>query len=63
MFVRNDQAEKSVDKSRATAGVAFVASGLLVLSVACLPGCNTVEGVGKDVQAAGEGISDAADDD
>ena len=35
--------------------IAFVAS------LAVLPACNTVEGVGQDVQAAGEGIEDAAD--
>lgn len=26
-----------------------------------LTGCNTVEGVGKDIQGAGEAIQDAAD--
>lgn len=36
-----------------------------VLGVGCLAlaSCNTVEGAGKDVQAAGEAIEDAADDD
>ena len=29
--------------------------------VMALVGCNTVEGVGKDIEAAGEGIQDAAD--
>ncbi len=32
--------------------------GLLGLS---LTGCNTTEGVGQDIEAAGEGIQDAAD--
>jgi len=29
--------------------------------VVSLIGCNTVEGVGKDVEAAGEGLQDAAE--
>ena len=35
---------------------AFLVLGLLFGSV----GCNTVEGVGKDVEATGEAIEDAA---
>lgn len=37
------------------------------VAIACLTftfqmtGCNTVEGAGEDVEAAGEGIQDAAD--
>ncbi len=37
---------------------------MLVLTAAfivSIAGCNTVEGVGEDIQAAGEGIQDAAD--
>lgn len=34
---------------------------LLVLSSAFLAGCNTVEGAGKDIEAAGEEVQDAAD--
>lgn len=37
---------------------------MLILTAAfivSLVGCNTVEGVGKDIEAAGEGIQDAAD--
>ncbi len=32
-----------------------------VSAVGVIGGCNTVEGAGKDIQAAGEGIQDAAD--
>jgi predicted small secreted protein len=32
----------------------------LVLSVFILSGCNTVHGVGKDVESVGETVSDAA---
>ncbi|TVQ54758.1 MAG: entericidin A/B family lipoprotein [Phycisphaerales bacterium] len=31
------------------------------LAFALVPGCNTMEGAGKDVEAAGESIQDAAD--
>ena len=33
---------------------------LLALLVLCLTACNTVQGVGKDVQKVGEKIEDAA---
>ena len=34
--------------------------GLLSFSLA---GCNTTEGIGRDVESVGEGIQDAVDDD
>jgi len=36
---------------------------LVLAAAACLAltGCNTVEGAGKDIEAAGEGIQKAAD--
>ena len=34
---------------------------LLCVSSSFLIGCNTVEGAGKDIQAAGEEIEEAAD--
>jgi predicted small secreted protein len=37
--------------------------GLLVLAVAGITGCSTVEGFGKDVQKGGEAIERAADSD
>lgn len=41
-----------------------LAPGLFVMVVAAsmmmLAGCNTVEGAGKDIERAGEGIQDAA---
>lgn len=36
--------------------------GLLLVG-ASLAACNTVEGLGRDVEAAGEAIEEAADDD
>ncbi|WP_417580978.1 entericidin A/B family lipoprotein [Nitrincola sp.] len=35
---------------------------LLLLAAFVLSGCNTVEGVGKDVQRGGEALEDAAKD-
>ncbi len=35
-------------------------TALMVLGLVCLAGCNTIQGVGKDVQKAGEKIEDAA---
>jgi predicted small secreted protein len=35
-------------------------TALAVLGLIALAGCNTVQGVGKDVQKAGEKIEDAA---
>lgn len=37
--------------------------GLLALAVTGLSGCGTIEGFGRDVQAGGEAIEDAADRD
>ena len=39
----------------------FIAWLALVAAVAFAAGCNTVEGVGKDIKAAGGGIEKAAD--
>lgn len=36
--------------------------GLLTAAFLALSGCNTVEGVGKDIEATGSGLSNAADD-
>ncbi len=33
----------------------------LVLFVTVLAGCNTLQGAGEDIEAAGEGIQDIAD--
>ncbi|WP_421781216.1 entericidin A/B family lipoprotein [Kiloniella litopenaei] len=35
----------------------------LLFSIGALSACNTIEGAGKDIEAAGESIEDAADDD
>lgn len=42
--------------------VFILATLLLVGTVATLAGCNTTEGFGKDVKAAGKGIENAASD-
>lgn len=36
---------------------------IVVLCAACMiiAGCNTIEGAGRDIEAAGDGIQDAAD--
>ena len=39
----------------------FVSILLLASFVLALSACNTIEGVGKDVQKAGEAVEDAAD--
>ena len=41
----------------------FLAALLVILSALAITACNTVEGVGKDVQSAGDTIEDAADGD
>ena len=38
---------------------ALIVAGLLVAG--CLAGCNTIEGIGKDVKKGGEVIEKAAD--
>jgi predicted small secreted protein len=40
----------------------IVSALLLSLIVLSLSACNTIEGVGKDVQKAGEAVEDAAKD-
>jgi predicted small secreted protein len=39
----------------------FIKLCLAVASIALSAGCATVEGVGKDVERAGEAVQDAAD--
>lgn len=38
-----------------------VALSLLAVAALALSACNTIEGAGRDVSAAGEGISNAAE--
>ncbi|MBL7031708.1 MAG: entericidin A/B family lipoprotein [Nitrospira sp.] len=35
---------------------------LLVFCMAVLAGCNTMQGLGKDIKSAGESLEDAAND-
>ncbi|HLO41467.1 MAG TPA: entericidin A/B family lipoprotein [Phycisphaerales bacterium] len=42
-------------------GRAALLAGIALTALA-LQACNTTEGVGKDIKAAGEGIEEAADD-
>jgi len=35
---------------------------LVLVSIAGLTGCNTIEGAGKDIQRGGEAVSDTAKD-
>ncbi len=41
--------------------ITFFAMTLLTIGALCLAGCNTIEGMGKDIEAGGESIQDAAD--
>lgn len=43
------------------AATAAILAGFGALATLSLAACNTVEGAGKDIEAAGEGIQDAAD--
>ena len=47
-------------KHRFTLVWLFAALGIVAVA---LPACNTMEGVGEDIGAAGEAIEDAADGD
>lgn len=50
---------KKNDNSQTRLAVTALA---LVLGLGALAACNTTEGVGEDMQSAGEAVSDAADD-
>jgi predicted small secreted protein len=39
----------------------LVMLGEMVIGMSQLPACHTIEGAGKDVSAAGQGIADTAD--
>jgi len=39
-----------------------LAAGAMAASVAVIAGCNTIEGVGEDVEAAGDAVADTARD-
>ncbi len=40
-----------------------IASGLFMLALLLVPAaCNTIEGAGEDIEAAGEGISEGAEE-
>jgi predicted small secreted protein len=43
------------------ASFAFLAVAALLLSTLVLAACNTTKGAGKDIEAAGTGIKNAAD--
>ncbi|MFG0259029.1 MAG: entericidin A/B family lipoprotein [Phycisphaerales bacterium JB041] len=42
--------------------VRVLAAGAVAASLAIVTGCNTVEGVGEDVEAAGDAVADTARD-
>lgn len=48
--------KKALSQLAALATIAFIAT-----SGFSLAGCNTVEGVGRDIEGAGDAIEDAAD--
>lgn len=43
---------------------AFAAAAIAALALSALPlaGCNTTEGIGRDIEATGDAIEDAASD-
>lgn len=53
--------ETGHESSRLAHVVRGAAIALLATGLASLTACNTVEGVGKDVESAGNAIEDAAD--
>ena len=40
----------------------FAVICIVALAAVALEGCNTIRGAGKDIEAAGQGIQDTADD-
>ena len=50
-------------RTRLTSSRSFLAALLLTLGVPLFfAGCNTTEGVGEDLEAAGEGLEDVSND-
>lgn len=47
---------------RCSSAMSILIVAALLASMGALSACNTTEGVGKDIESAGEGISDAARD-
>lgn len=45
-----------------TSAIHWAVLGLFLASMVSLGACNTVEGMGQDVESAGEGIQEGADD-
>ena len=50
---------RSVERPRVAGVLGVLAVAVLVLSTSA---CNTVSGVGQDIQAAGDALSDTAED-
>ncbi len=50
------------DRRRTRSRLGFAALACAIAAPLALAACNTTKGVGKDVEAAGEGIQDIADD-
>jgi predicted small secreted protein len=48
------------DGMRTIVGLKNGATALLLMAMSVLAACNTVQGVGKDLEAGGEAISDGA---
>ena len=54
--------ETKSNTKKAPAGIALFAMLLFSGSTLMLSACNTVEGAGEDIEAAGDSISDTAND-
>ena len=48
-------------KTYSTIGNALIKASGIALFVAALAGCNTLEGIGEDVEEAGDRVEDATD--
>jgi predicted small secreted protein len=44
------------------AATRWLTLGFMLVAIGTLSACNTVEGLGRDVESAGDAVSDTADD-
>ena len=49
-------------RNLSSTGTAWLAAGLMLAAITALSACNTVEGLGRDVEATGEAVSETAKD-
>jgi predicted small secreted protein len=60
---KSTQKETSMDlRQESSIGITWLTIGLLLAAIVTLSACNTVEGLGRDVESAGETVTDTAED-